>query len=395
MTNRRDFLKKSAVVGAVAAITPMSVMGKNVKNKSSVSSNPVNTYTVDMRATLRMPVIPPRLITIPDTAGFKVLKGDFHIHTLFSDGSVMPEDRVHEAVLNGLDIISITDHIEYRPYFSKNGKWKLIDEQANDFNISYNIAKPLADKKQLLLIPGTEITKSYMPPGHFNVLFTKDVNPIAAAKDDWKEMLRIAADQGCFLIWNHPGWQDPNGGGIVRGTPLRFTDAHEEIFKKGMMHGIEIFNGSEYYPIVSDWCNERDLALFANSDIHASEINQYGMQNPKRPITLVLAKDKTVESVKEAMFARRTIAWAANMLWGHEKWLKELFNASVSIKTITPGTFDITNNSSLPITISIGGVSFVLPEAVDQHVYRAEGVDKVKVLNWMSGMNKPLEIPLT
>jgi histidinol phosphatase-like PHP family hydrolase len=342
---------------------------------------------------LRVPLVP-RVITIPDVEGFNALKGDFHIHTLFSDGSVMPKDRVDEAVLNGLDVISITDHIEYRPFFSKIGRWKLNDEQANNFNLWYEIAKPEADKKNLLLIRGAEITKSMMPPGHFNAFFASDNNPIAAAVDDWRTMLRVAADQGAFLLWNHPGWQAPKSGGIEQGAPLRFTKTHEEIYKQGLMNGIEIFNGIEYYPVVSDWCNERDLAIFANSDIHPSELNRYGLQNPLRPITLVLAKERTVESVRDAFFAKRTIGWAANMLWGRDPWLPKLFKASVSIKTITPGTLELTNTSSLPVSVTLGGVVFDLPKDVKRQVYRSEKVKTLTVTNWMTGMNKPLEIPL-
>lgn len=394
MTTRRDFLKKSVMAGAAATLPSFTVMGKIRKKNDFAVTAPVETYTVSMRSALHISAIQPRQITIPDTAGYKVLKGDFHIHTLFSDGSVMPEDRVNEAVQNGLDIISITDHIEYRPYFSKIGKWKLNDAQGSDFNLWYNIAKPIADKKQLLLARGAEITKSTMPPGHFNALFPQDVNPIAAAVDDWREMLRIAADQGSFLLWNHPGWQAPQSGGIEQNAPLLFTKEHEEAYKKGWMHGIELFNGSEYYPVVSDWCNERDLAIFANSDIHPSELNMYGLQNPLRPITLVLAKEKTVESVCEAMFARRTIGWAAGMLWGRDPWLPELFKASVEIKTITPGKLQLTNNSSLPVTVSVGGAAFNLPQNTKQQVYRAEGITKITVANWMVGMNKPLEIPI-
>lgn len=395
MYNRRTFLKQSALIGA-ASVVPLSAISGKESKKQTISTVQTggDTYTVNMRSAMHLQQIPPRQITIPDTGGFKVLKGDFHIHTLFSDGSVMPVDRVNEAVQNGLDVISITDHIEYRPYFSRIGKWKLNDEQGNDFNLWYNLAKPDADKRNLLLIHGAEITKSQMPPGHFNALFPKDVNPIAAVVDDWRKMLQVAADQGCFLLWNHPGWEAPKSGGIEKGATLRFTAAHEEVFKKGWMHGIEIFNGMEYYPVVSDWCNERDLAIFANSDIHPSEQNQYGFQNPNRPITLVFAKERTVESVREALFARRTIGWAAGMLWGRDPWLPELFKASVDIKTITPGTLELTNKSSLPITVSIGGVSFNLPKDAKQQVYHAAGVQALTVTNWMMGMNKPLTVAL-
>ena len=394
MSNRREFLKHSALMGAAGFVPLSYALGKEPKKKASSAVVNTDTYTVNMQSALNLQPIPPRRITIPDTGGFKVLKGDFHIHTLFSDGRVMPGDRIDEAVQNGLDVIAITDHIEYRPFFSKIGKWKLNDEQGNDFNLSYNLAKPDADRQNLLLVPGTEITKSTMAPGHFNVLFAKDVNPIAAEVDDWRKMLRVAADRGGFLLWNHPGWEAPKSGGIEKGASLRFTAEHEEVCKQGLMHGIEIFNGKEYYPVVSDWCNERNLAVFANSDIHPSELNQYGIQNPQRPITLVLAKERTVESVREAMFARRTIGWAAGMLWGRDPWLPELFKSSVEMKTITPGTLELTNKSSLPITVSLGGIAFNLPKDAKQQVYRADGVQNIIVSNWMVGMNKPLEIPI-
>lgn len=400
MTSRREFLKKTAAAGAAIALTPGSITGRNTRiharlSNDPVSNKPVDTFTVNARSAMNIPSIRPREITIPDTAGFKVLKGDFHIHTLFSDGQVMPADRVNEAVQNGLDVISITDHIEVRPFFSTVGRWKINDEQGLNHNLSYEIAKPEAERNNLLLVPGTEITKPHMPPGHFNVLFTKDVNPIAAAVDDWKKMLQIAVDQGGFVIWDHPGWQAPQYGGIEQGSPLRFTKEHEETYKKGWIHGIEIFNGTEYYPVVLDWCNERDLALFANSDIHPSELSQYGIHNPARPITLVLAKDRTLESIREALFAKRTIAWAAHMLWGRAPWLPELFNASVEMKSISPGTLELTNKSSLPITVSSGGVAINLHQNQKQQLYRAEGYKKLTVLNWMIGMDKPLEVPLS
>jgi hypothetical protein len=399
MLTRRHFLKSSTLLGA-AAIAPVNALwGNNTSvqpDKSASVPHPlVNTYKVNMGNTIgKTSVLPPRQIVIPDVEGFKVLKGDFHIHTLFSDGTVMPKDRVTEAVSNGLDVIAITDHIEHRPFFSKGGRWKLMEEQANNFNLWYDVAKPEAEKSNLLLVRGAEITKRTMPPGHFNALFADDNNPIAAAVDDWRTMLQVASDHGAFLLWNHPGWEAPKSGGLEVGAPLRFTDTHEEILKKGLMHGIEVFNGKEYYPVVSDWCNERNLAIFANSDIHPGEWEKYGYQNPLRPITLALAKERTVESVREAFFAKRTIAWAAGMLWSNKQWLTALFKASVGVKSISPGTIELTNKSSLPVSVYLGGAVIDLPQDRPCQVYRSESVKNITVSNWRVGMDTPLEIPL-
>jgi len=57
-----------------------------------------------------------RAIRFPDIAGYKTLKCDLHQHTVFSDGSVWPDIRVMEALMDSLDVISLTEHLEYQPH---------------------------------------------------------------------------------------------------------------------------------------------------------------------------------------------------------------------------------------------------------------------------------------
>lgn len=52
---------------------------------------------------------------LPEVGGYKVLKSDLHTHSIYSDGSVLPEYRVREAWVDGLDVLAITEHIEWRP----------------------------------------------------------------------------------------------------------------------------------------------------------------------------------------------------------------------------------------------------------------------------------------
>ena len=207
-----------------------------------------------------------------------------------------------------------------------------------------------------------------MPPGHFNALFTQDATLIAKA-DTWQKMLEVAADQGCFLIWNHPGWQAPQNGGIEKGAPLRFTDAHEDVRKRGWMHGIEIFNSTECYPIVSDWCNERDLAIFANSDIHASELNHYGIRTLHDRSPWYWPGEERRE-VREALFAKGQLP-GANMIWG-ATLVTETLQGLGNDENDHSGTIELTNISSLPITVSIGGGAVQLNQNIAQMVYRAK-----------------------
>lgn len=387
MTTRREFIKSSGMIGTVAAFSSLT------KNQASGSVDAGNhesfdTYTISVKQAEKY-AVPARTISIPDVEGFKVLKGDFHIHTLFSDGRVMPEARVNEAVDNGLDVISITDHFEYRPFFGgPKAKWKLQGDLNDNHNIAYEVAKPIADKKGLLLVRGAEITKK-MPPGHFNTLFLQDANPIAAVIDDWRQMIRVAVEQGAFIQWNHPGWESQIGrNGIVK-----FLPEHEEIHEQGRLHGIEIYGyGPDLYPVVADWCNKKDLAILANSDIHLTELEFFGRQNPLRPITLILARERTVESVREAFFAKRTVAWASGLLWGRKPWLPALFKASVEVRELTPGKYQLTNRSSLPCMVSAGGAVFELSTEVPRQVYRHK-TENLTVHNWMTGMSEYLEIP--
>ena len=46
-------------------------------------------------------------IRVPDPEGYRTLKCDFHIHTVFSDGLVWPTVRVDEAYREGLDAIAL------------------------------------------------------------------------------------------------------------------------------------------------------------------------------------------------------------------------------------------------------------------------------------------------
>ena len=50
----------------------------------------------------------------PDAGEYKVLKCDFHQHTVFSDGQVWPKTRVVEAWEEDLDAIALTEHIEHK-----------------------------------------------------------------------------------------------------------------------------------------------------------------------------------------------------------------------------------------------------------------------------------------
>jgi len=81
-------------------------------------------------------------INFPDIMGYKTLKCDFHMHTVFSDGQVWPTTRVTEAVRQGLDAIAITDHIEYQPHKddipTNHGRPRLLAARRRDISTRFS-----------------------------------------------------------------------------------------------------------------------------------------------------------------------------------------------------------------------------------------------------------------
>jgi hypothetical protein len=252
-------------------------------------------------------------INIPDIPGYKTLKCDFHMHTVFSDGQVWPKLRAIEAWQQGLDAISITDHIEYHRHE---------EDIPVTFNRTYEIARPFAESHGLILIKGAEITRGE-PMGHFNAIFLKDVKPLNIT--DSIKALELAFKQGAFIFRNHPQWKEKPG------VPV-WQAVHDTILKNGWMHGVEVVNGHHLQDKVHAWCIQKKLALMGNSDVHGMIYMHYDLcEGDHRPVTLVFAKQRTAESIKKALFDRRTAVYWADSLIGDEKYLAAIFKQSVEV----------------------------------------------------------------
>ncbi|MDZ7635517.1 MAG: hypothetical protein U5L72_14225 [Bacteroidales bacterium] len=96
-----------------------------------------------------------RILNVPEIPGYLTLKCDFHMHTVFSDGLVWPTTRIGEAWRDGLDAISITDHIEYQPHKQY---------VSTDHNAAWKIAQSTADDYNIILVHGTEMAPGLCLP---------------------------------------------------------------------------------------------------------------------------------------------------------------------------------------------------------------------------------------
>ena len=279
-----------------------------------------------------------RKIDFPNINGYYTLSTDFHQHTVFSDGNVWPTIRVQESFKDGLDAISLTEHLEYQPHSS--------DIPHPDRNRSYQLAKKYADnlnnslqeKEKLLIINGQEITRK-MPPGHINAIFIKNANLLLHKEDSIQGIIE-ANKQGAFLFWNHPAWPAQRSDGIAKLDSL-----HEYLISNNLIHGIEVVNELYYSEEALQIALDNNLTIMGTSDIHGlidwlfdisndkydkEENNQFVIEN-HRPVTLVFAKEKTENGIKKALFDGNTAVYYNELLIGKKEFLKPLVENSLKM----------------------------------------------------------------
>ncbi len=78
---------------------------------------------------------------------------DFHTHSFFSDGVLIPSDLAQRAAINGLPAVAITDHVDHSN----------LEQVINDLK---KVVEPLHD--DIMVIVGVEL--SYVPPNHIATL---------------------------------------------------------------------------------------------------------------------------------------------------------------------------------------------------------------------------------
>ena len=298
----------------------------------------------------------------PSVDGYTAYKADLHTHTIFSDGHLTMQSRVREAWADGLDVIAVTEHLEFRPhekdlvkylkgYAGENAEAQAYDFVSKtcpakgdikvDFNVPVEIARRTAKGYDMTIISGIEITRKPDEYCHFNALFTTDNNAIYDA--DPMQSMRNAKAQGALILHNHPGWLRKS---------LDMTPFEQAVYKEGLIDGIEIMNGSEFYPKALTRAWKHNFFVSSNTDIHQPSAERYERYGERRNMTLIFAKDKSEASLREAIEARRTLAYSYGTLAGSEELLRKFFQASVSVRHIAADKkgrrqIIVTNNSSM------------------------------------------------
>lgn len=333
-----------------------------------------------------------RPIDFPDAPdGSVLLTADLHTHTVFSDGQVWPSIRVEEADRDGIDALAITDHLEAQP--------KSDDIPNPDRNRSYQVAKDDAERRgisdRVMLINGAEITRG-MPPGHINAVFVEDAN--ALLREDPENAVTEADDQGAFVFWNHPNWLPQAPDGVAKILPM-----HKRLIRQGKLHGVEVANGTldAYSEDALGIALEYDLTILGTSDIHGLvDWTHDAGHGGHRPMTIVLAAERSEDALKKALFEGRTVAWSYDDLIGREEHVEQVVRACL---TLEPGEFlrngnstvlDVTLTNACPLAFTLENIGERTFHNVSD-VVRVERYDAIPLHVRMGDEQRMLRLKMT
>lgn len=207
---------------------------------------------------------------LPAPPGLTWYAGDFHSHTMHSDGFLFTAELARLGVASGLDFMSVTDHN----------------------TVSHHAELPgIGSQQGITLIPGQEVTTHR---GHANAFGFIDWVDFRKDPSTWVEQVK---DQGGILSINHAisgdcSWQFD--------LPV----------KPG---AVELFHSTWYLELIStaplawfrNW--DRDVTLLGGSDFHKLE----EQPRPGTPTTWVAARENSVEAIMEGILAGRTAITAS------------------------------------------------------------------------------------
>ncbi len=252
----------------------------------------------------------------PDNIEFvdeKWLSGDFHVHSILTDGSAKPVELIDEGIKKNLDFFFITEH-----------------------NI---LATGFAEKKGFNVFPGYELTTKI---GHFNVPGLRFIPEGVISKgpeptwSDLEKFIKNFRGNGALLSINHPfmvpwQWQ-------YNDLPLSWIDSIEIITDPYDKY-LGDANEKAFALIDILWNNGYRITGIGGSDTHT----KYSDSQLAQPVTKVFAKPGSLSSMLNSVKNHSVEIFLD---------LKCDFNYTSDGKTILPGT-DVGNCNDLDLEFSL------------------------------------------
>lgn len=251
----------------------------------------------------------------PDLYKLRPFKGDFHIHTNYSDGHECPEYVAARYREEGFDFIAITDHRKYEPSVQAADYWKQYEtglklypgEEVHppdclvhivNFGGSFSINEIFRQNEELFR---SEVEKRISGLGQV----TPGVSPFAVAATEW--VFDKIREGGGLAVYCHPYWET-HGWNVISGALA------DEIFKRRKFDAFELVGGfwkhqtdSNLYQIVrsyEEWNKNGMYPVVGLSDSHGTERGGlFGWY-----YTLVFAQSDNLEDLVTAIRSGYSVA---------------------------------------------------------------------------------------
>lgn len=208
---------------------------------------------------------------VPEPAelgGLRWYAGDFHAHTVHSDGSLTVAELAALAAGQGLDFLAVTDHN----------------------TVSHHPELPAAGARYgISLLPGQEVTTDH---GHANVFGDTGWVDFREPADSWYARARA---HGGVMSLNHP-----LSGDCAWRLPLTDRPRHAELWHSSW------FDRRWGAPLAWARAWREDVIAIGGSDFHKPGQDKL----PGTPTTWVLAEDDSPAALLAALAAGRTAVCA-------------------------------------------------------------------------------------
>ncbi len=246
--------------------------------------------------------------------------GDFHTHSVHSDGDLTILEKIENAREVGLEFLALTDH--------------------NTYTQNSNIPTDAG----MLLIPGVEITNSR---GHGNVFgcsnYTEVTNTYYHYKSDSiRKTLQKFIEAGYYVSINHPKGKSEEWSFDYRSMPNQL---------------LEIWNGpdKEELEVTVNWwhemlCNGEIIPVIGGSDFHHFRGN---IRHQGRPTTAVYVKELSSAAILDS--AVKGKSFITYEIHGPKAYIKDVMGQTVDKDEIVKCVFEDLQANDILVVITDQG----------------------------------------
>ena len=253
----------------------------------------------------------------PDMYACKPLAGDFHSHTIHSDGFDTPELVLIAAMKHGLDFIAITDHNSFQGAIAaaeivEKKHYPITVINGEEYSTSFTNMHILSLGAQRAL-PSEEYT------------FYHEGEEVRTTVEYTIDFCRKIHENGGVAVMCHPLWKPFRLDGSRLDVPLSLV---KELMEKQVFDAIEIVGGS---PIDDHTTSQMTFTYAAGFGALPGSTAYLGTTDSHNytidPIcgkhfTLVFATDNSQTAIVDAVRQKRTVAVDTdnNLLFGEPRY---------------------------------------------------------------------------